>query len=503
MRLLRTISLAATLASALALTPTWRAAPTLQAQVVEERVDLGVFARIRDEGMNHSRIDSLAHHLTDVIGPRLTGSTGMKRANDWTAEQFRAWGLSNVAVEPWGQFGRGWERVRFSARVVAPYVQSLQGIPSGWTGSTKGLVTGRVTPVKGGVAELSSKPGAYRGQIVMLNPPSYSVQNAHTPQRTPLDTLLDPAAKAPSQRIEWDALLKQIRASQAHRDSVLLASGAVAVLNGSGSLYGVIRGGGDWAAIEPGSADPLPEIVLNQEQYNQLWRDAERGVPVTVELDVQNRFLTSDLQGYNSLGDIPGSDKRDEYVMIGAHLDSWHYATGATDNGAGSIVMMEAMRILETLGLTPRRTIRIALWSGEEEGLYGSRGWVAKHPELHGKISAYLNVDNGTGRIRGIWNQSNARAVGIFEQILWPFRDLGVVAVRRGDTGGTDHLAFDDAGIPGFNFIQDPMEYGFWTHHTDLDTFDHLALDDLKQAAVVVAATAYHLAMRDEMMPRK
>jgi len=275
------------------------------------------------------------------------------------------------------------------------------------------------------------------------------------------------------------------------------------VLDGSGSLYGVIRGGGDWAAIEPGSADPLPEIVLDQEQYNQLWRDAERGVPVTVELDVQNRFLTSDLQGYNSLGDIPGSDKRDEYVMIGAHLDSWHYGTGATDNAAGSIVMMEAMRILKTLGLTPRRTIRIALWSGEEEGLYGSRGWVAKHPELHGKISAYLNVDNGTGRIRGIWNQSNARAVGIFEQILWPFRDLGVVAVRRGDTGGTDHLAFDDVGIPGFNFIQDPMEYGFWTHHTDLDTFDHLALDDLKQAAVVVAATVYHLAMRDEMMPRK
>jgi carboxypeptidase Q len=479
MRLFRSLSLAATLAttlaSAIALTPTLRAASTLQAQIVEERVDLGVFARIRDEGLNHSRIDSLAHHLTDVIGPRLTGSTGMKRANDWTAEQFRAWGLSNVAVEPWGQFGRGWERVRFSARVVAPYVQSLRGIPSGWTGSTKGMVSARVTPVKGGVGELASKPGAYRGQIVMLNQPSYSVQNAHAPQRTPLDTLLDPAVKAPSQPIEWDALLKQIRASQAHRDSVLLAS----------------------------SADPLPEIVLDQEQYNQLWRDAERGVPVTVELDVQNRFLTSDLQGYNSLGDIPGSDKRDEYVMIGAHLDSWHYATGATDNAAGSIVMMEAMRILRTLGLTPRRTIRIALWSGEEEGLYGSRGWVAKHPELHGKISAYLNVDNGTGRIRGIWNQSNARAVGIFEQILGPVRDLGVVAVRRGDTGGTDHLAFDDVGIPGFNFIQDPMEYGFWTHHTDLDTFDHLALDDLKQAAVVVAATAYHLAMRDEMMPRK
>ncbi len=189
--------------------------------------------------------------------------------------------------------------------------------------------------------------------------------------------------------------------------------------------------------------------------------------------------------------------------MIGAHLDSWHYGTGATDDGAGSVVMMEAMRILKALDLQPRRTIRIGLWAGEEQGLLGSRGWVEKHPDLHPKISAYLNVDNGTGRLRGIWDQSNAAAIPVFEQILWPFRDLGVVAVKHGNTGGTDHLAFDAAGIPGFNYMQDPIEYGTFTHHTAADTFERLMLDDLKQAAVVVAATAYHLAMRDEMMPRK
>jgi Zn-dependent M28 family amino/carboxypeptidase len=243
--------------------------------------------------------------------------------------------------------------------------------------------------------------------------------------------------------------------------------------------------------------------VILREHYNQIFRNVSAGVPVRLEIDVQNRFYDGDLQAYNTLGDIPGTDKANEYVMLGAHLDSWHMGNGATDNGAGSVVMMEAMRILRALELEPRRTIRIGLWSGEEQGLMGSRAWVANHPELHGKISAYVNVDNGTGRIRGIWDQMNEAAIPVFEQILWPFRDLGVVAVRHGNTGGTDHLSFDAQGIPGFNFIQDPIEYGVRTHHTYIDTFDHLVLDDLKQAAIVVAATVYHLAMRDEMMPRK
>jgi Zn-dependent M28 family amino/carboxypeptidase len=224
---------------------------------------------------------------------------------------------------------------------------------------------------------------------------------------------------------------------------------------------------------------------------------------VRLELNVQNRWLTEDLDADNTVAELPGSDLKDQVVMLGAHLDSWFGGTGATDNGAGSIVMMEAIRILKALGLQPRRTVRIALWSGEEQGLLGSAAWVERHKGELDRISAYVNLDNGTGRIRGVWNQSNEAVVPVFEQMLWPFRDLGVVAVRRGNTGGTDHLSFDRAGVPGFNFVQDPIEYGSRTHHTDADTFERLVLDDLKQAATVVAFTVYHLATRDEMMPRK
>ena len=234
-----------------------------------------------------------------------------------------------------------------------------------------------------------------------------------------------------------------------------------------------------------------------------IYRNVEAGIPVELEINVQNQFFDDDLQDYNMLADFPGTDKADELVMLGGHLDSWHYGTGAADNAAGCVVMMEAMRILKAIGVQPRRTIRIGLWSGEEQGLLGSRNWVQNHPELHDKISAYVNFDNGTGKIRGIWDQMNQGALPIFEQILWPFRDLGVVAVRHGNTGGTDHLSFDGAGVPGFNFIQDPIEYGIRTHHTYVDTFDGLMLEDLQQAAVVVAATVYHLAMREEMVPRK
>jgi hypothetical protein len=284
------------------------------------------------------------------------------------------------------------------------------------------------------------------------------------------------------------------------------AQGAIAWLNYSSRQYAIIRPqGGPYAAAVRFDTipDPLPAVMLSQEQYFQIFRNLKRGLPVRMELNVQNRWLRQDSLAYNTLAEIPGTDLKDQVVMLGAHLDSWFGASGATDNGAGSIVMMEAMRILKTLNLEPRRTIRIGLWSGEEQGLLGSRAWVRNHPDELPRISAYVNVDNGTGRLRGIWNQSNDAVVPIFEQILFPFRDLGVVAVRRGNTGGTDHLAFDAAGVPGFNFIQDPIEYGTRTHHTDADSYERLVLDDLKQAATVVAYTVYHLAMRDEMMPRK
>ena len=479
-----------------------------RAQVADEKVDLALVQRIRDEGQNRSQIPALTHYLTDVIGPRLTGSQAMRQADEWTAAKLREWGLSNVVIEPWGDFGRGWERVATSARVLEPFVQPLNAQPVPWTGSTRGTVRGRVVIVKAdSAADLAAYHGKLRGAIVMVRPAPRPEPEWRAPAtRLSADSLLAPARpRGPRQAPPPDfmRMIQQRRAVAAALDSAFLAEGVLAVLAPSTRTYGVLSVDGSGAARDPKRPIPVPTLVLDQEQYGTLWRDVEGGTPVRVELNVQNRFPGEDVQAYNALGDIAGSDLADQYVMLGGHLDSWTGGTGATDNAAGSAVMMEAVRILRALDLHPRRTIRIALWSAEEQGLLGSRGWVAKHPDLLPKVSAYVNVDNGAGKIRGIWDQSNERAIPVFEQILWPFRDLGVVAVRHGDTGGTDHLAFDAAGVPGFNFIQDPLDYSTRTHHSNVDTYERLPLADLEQAAVVVAATVWELANRDEMMPRK
>jgi Iap family predicted aminopeptidase len=378
-----------------------------------------------------------------------------------------------------------------------------------WTGSTDGTVRGHAAIVRAeAVEDLETYRGKLQGAFVLLDDmEEVEPEFEHRDRRTSLEDLLAPppeAAPGPPEA-NREAMFARMRAQREVRQAIqdmVEGEGALAFLRISSRNDGVIRGGSA-GNREAGAPEGVPHVALSREQYNQIYRNVEAGIPVELELMVKNRFHEDDLQAYNSLAEIPGTDKADEYVMLGAHLDSWHMGGGATDNASGSVVMMEAMRILKTLGLQPRRTVRIALWSGEEQGLLGSRSWVANHPELHDRISAYVNVDNGTGRIRGIRSQSNETAIPVFEQILWPFRDLGVVAVKHGNTGGTDHLAFDAAGIPGFNFIQDPIEYGINTHHTELDTFDHLVIDDLKQAATVVAATVYALAMREEMMPRK
>ncbi|HEV8266161.1 MAG TPA: M20/M25/M40 family metallo-hydrolase [Gemmatimonadales bacterium] len=486
------------------------AAAPAAAQIVQERVDLSVVQRIRDEGLNRSQIPELASYLTDVIGPRLTGSTNMRKANDWAAEQFRAWGLANVRVEPWGRFGRGWERVSFSARILEPFVQPIQGSPLAWSGSTRGTVTGPVVYLAvGDTTDLAKYRGKLRGALVMRDTPVVVLPEFDpTPLRTPLDRLFDTTRQQPGTppTAEQQARAQAQQALNRKVYEFAKAQGAAAWLNYSSRQYAIIRpqGGPYSAAVRLDTiADPLPAVMLSQEQYFQIFRNLKRGLPVRMELNVQNRWLTRDSMAYNTLAEIPGGDLKEQVVMLGAHLDSWFGASGATDNGAGSLVMIEAIRILKTINVQPRRTIRIGLWSGEEQGLLGSRAWVRNHPEELPKISAYVNVDNGTGRIRGIWNQSNDAVVPIFQQILAPFEDLGVVVVRRGNTGGTDHLAFDAAGVPGFNFIQDPIEYGTRTHHTDADSYERLVMDDLRQAAVVVAYTVYHLAMRDDMMPRK
>jgi hypothetical protein len=486
--------------------------PDAIAQVAQEAVDLDVVSRIREEGFERSQVEAMARHLTEVIGPRLTGSPGMTRANEWTAEVFREWGLENVVVDPWGEFGRGWSHVEYRGQIRSPWSQPLHGQPLAWTGSTDGVAQGTAMVVSVNTMEdVEQYRGRLRGQFILMDSPQDVVPEfEHRDRRTSLEDLLTPAEEAQAgppaitaaERETFRARMMAQREAQQALAELAAAEGAYGFLRISSRNDGVIRGGSA-GSREPGAPEGLPHIALSREQYNMIHRNTVAGESVYLEIMMENRFYEDDVQAYNTLADLPGSDLADEFVMLGAHLDSWHMGGGATDNAAGTVVMMEAMRILKTLGVQPRRTIRIALWSGEEQGLLGSRGWVANNPDLHDQISAYVNVDNGTGRVRGIWNQSNPAATPVFEQILWPFRDLGVVAVRDGNTGGTDHLAFDRVGIPGFNFIQDPIEYGINTHHTELDTFDHLVLEDLKQAAVVVASTVYHLANRNEMMPRK
>ncbi len=485
-------------------------------QVVGERLDLSVLQRIRDEGLNRSRVDSLAEYLTDAIGPRLTGSSGMKRANEWTAQTFRDWGLANVQIEPWDTtFGRGWERVSYAGMMLDPFVQPLSAQALAWSGSTRGTVTCPVVLLDAqDTTQLAQYEGKLKGACVLRGAPrDIPPEFAPIVRRFDADSLLAPprpprgpqgplANLTPEQRAER---FRQMRAVTARINAWIRAQQPAAILQPSNWTYNVllVQGGPEAGpARDSAGYEPLPALAVAHEQYGEMYRNVQAGRPVRLALNVQNRLLAQDLNAYNTVAEIPGGDKAAEVVMVGAHLDSWHGGTGATDNGAGTVVMMEAMRILKTLGLPLRRTVRIGLWSGEEQGLLGSRAYVRKHAAELGQISAYLNVDNGTGRLRGVWDQMDSAAIPVFQQILGPLQDLGVVVVRHGNTGGTDHLSFVAAGVPGFNYIQDPIEYGFRTHHSNVDTYERLEIDDLKQAATVVAWTVYAIANRDEMMPR-
>ncbi len=499
------------------------AAPVAAQQVVQERLDLTALARIREEGLNHSRVDSLAGYLTDVIGPRLTASTSMRRAQDWARQTFTSWGLANVAAEPWDSaFGRGWDRVSYSARWLEPYVQPLYSMPLAWSGSTRGPVTCQVKVAEiADTSALARYDGQLRGSCVLLLrapmrviPPEWNPP----PRRIDADSLIlwsgrtlvsgqNQRPTAPTQANADAALARRnFQALQARLGPWLGQQGLVAILQPSAWAYGLILGSAgpqSRQARDSSTYEPLPAVVISSEHAGQMVRDIERGVPVRIELNVQNRFTNPDKREYTVTAEIPGTSLAGQVVMVGAHFDSWYGGTGATDNGAGSVVMMEAMRILKTLNLPMRRTVRIGLWSGEEQGLLGSRAWVRVHRLEMESISAYLNVDNGSGRLRGVYAQGNTAVMPIFEQILAPFRDLGVVASIPNNTGGTDHLSFDAAGVPGFQFIQDPIEYDTRTHHSQVDTYERLVMDDLRQAATIVAWSVYTIANRDEMMPRK
>ncbi|HNK29865.1 MAG TPA: M20/M25/M40 family metallo-hydrolase, partial [Ferruginibacter sp.] len=466
-----------------------------------------------------SQVMNIAFHLTDESGPRLTNSPGFLRAANWAKEELTRMGLVNATLEPWGDFGKGWEQTRCYVAMTAPYYVPMIAIPRAWTGSTPGkkMISSDVILIKAkDSAELYQKyAGTLKGKIVML----YS-----------RDTL-KPSFEPDGVRFSHEALDKMANAKPDTTRRVLTGrrpQGLAARLwenfckNEKPALVLSMNSlGNDGTLFVQNGSSPSKDssryfawVMLSSDDYLRVQRLVEAGQKVEMEADVKTKFYNNDIKGYNVIAEIPGTDPvlKNEIVMLGGHLDSWQGATGATDNAAGCAVMMEAVRIIKALGLQPKRTIRIALWSGEEQGLLGSRAYVRNHfadpadmvlkPE-HGNISAYYNLDNGTGRIRGIYLQGNAAAGAIFAKWLEPFYELDAKTITINNTGGTDHLAFDGVGIPGFQFIQDEIEYDTRTHHTNMDTYDHLVPEDLKQAATIVASFVYNTAQRDEKIPRK
>lgn len=505
-----------------------------------EKVDLDMMKKIRDEGMERSKVMDTLSYLTDVIGPRLTGSPQMKRANEWTRDKLTEWGLVNAKAEPWGAFGRGWTMDRVSIHVTYPVAYPVIGYAKAWTPGTNGVISGDVVFAEIRTeADFDKYRGKLKGAIVFTTPLREVKALFKAPAERLSDEELLKMANAepsgPNQRFTMnEQQLQQIRQQQQFgpkRNEFLKTEGAAVLVdtsrNGDGGTV-FVQGGGPRDAKAPQS---LPSITIAVEHYDRVMRTLEKGVKVRMEVDVKATFYDQDPTAFNTVAEIPGTDKAAELVMLGGHLDSWHGGTGATDNAAGCAVALEAVRILKALGVQPRRTIRIALWSGEEQGLLGSRAYVNNHfasrpapppgaandlaaqirgpqgpltlkPD-HDKFSVYFNLDNGTGKVRGVYLQGNEQARSIFRSWLAPFKDLGASTLTISNTGGTDHLAFDAVGLPGFQFIQDPVEYDTRTHHSNMDVYDRIQTDDMKQASVIMAAFVYNAAMRDEKFPRK
>jgi carboxypeptidase Q len=619
-----------------------------QAQQTPGAATDDVVARIKDEGLNRSQVMQTLSYLSDVIGPRLTASPNMLRANEWTRDKLTEWGLSNAHLETWGPFGRGWSLERFSAQVVAPQDIPLIAFPKAWSPGLRGPIVGDVIYLDANnEADLEKYKGKLRGAIVFTSP-IREVKAHFEPQG---ERFTDEQLKAmedavprqrgagrraggpPGQRPGGPGQAGDMRARLAfagRKLQFIIQEGAAVMVEpsprgdggtifvqsatvpqpippagapgagpggpggpGAGPAGGPPPGGpgGGPGGPPPGGAPPggpgagpaggpppggpgappvagalgqpgaarrrgmggggaafrrvspwdknapknVPQIVVAVEQYNRMMRMLQAGEKLKMAVDLSVKFYDGDLMGRNTVAEIPGSDLKDQLVMLGGHMDSWHSGTGATDNGAGVAVAMEAVRILRALHLQPRRTVRIALWSGEEEGLLGSRAYVAEHfgsrpaPSFGGfgaggpggggpggaapgeltkkpeydKLSGYFNLDNGTGKIRGVYLQGNAAVGPIFREWLAPFKDMGAATITINNTGGTDHQSFDGIGIPGFQFIQDTIEYDTRTHHSNEDVFDRIQEDDLKQAAVIMATFVYNTAVRDEMLPRK
>jgi hypothetical protein len=512
----------------------------------KETLDYGMYANIRAEALSHSHVMEYASALMDGIGPRLTGSPNLKKANEWTRDQLTAMGCANAHLEDWGEFGMGWQQLNTWLRMSAPDTAVFIAQAAPWSPSTKGpLSASAIWMDAKEEKDFDTYKGKLAGKIVLLGE-----MREVKPVDKPLFRRYDDAelkrleeypihAERPNafiqrymQRMQFRTKLLQFLVSE-QVAAVILPSRDGENSGGSGGTIFDDNVSNFGLVYQREHANPLPTAVTAIENYGRVYRLLRANVPVTLELDIETRFTGDHEHGFNTVAEIPGTDPKlqDEIVMLGGHLDSWASATGATDNGAGSVVAMEVMRVLNTLHVKPRRTIRVALWTGEEEGLFGSRGYAAQHfgtiprsaepdqlkmPEFarkvvgpiqvkpeQEKLSGYFNVDNGSGRIRGIYLQHNGAVASIFRQWMEPLRDVGVTTIALQDTGGTDHLSFDALGIPGFQFIQDPLDYDSRTHHSNMDLYERLQPDDLAQAAFVEAIFVYNTAMRDQMLPRK
>ena len=493
----------------------------LVGQVPSEKVDLEAIYNIKDEGLNRSQVMTTLSYLTDVYGARLTGSPQIKAAGDWVKSKLNEWELSQVNLETWGPFGRGWSNEKFYARALSTSSFPVIAYPRAWTPGTNGLVTADVVAaVIANDQDFDKFRGQLRGKFVMI------VAMRDVPAQF----------EAPGRRFTDDELLtlsnQQVQTGQRgggpggpgpqgnpqaiqrfneRRLKFFLDEGIAATLEpgpGSGGTV-FVQSGGSRNPKDP----PVPaQVVMAVEHYGRIWRLIDKKIPVRLEMEIQNKFYDDDQNSFNIVGEIPGTDKADELVMLGGHFDSWHTGTGATDNAAGSAVMLEAIRILKATGVKMRRTVRIALWTGEEQGILGSRAYVTEHfadrrdmklKPAHDKFSGYFNVDNGTGAIRGVYLQGNEAVAPIFQAWMQPFRNLGMTTLSIRNTGGTDHLSFDAVGLPGFQFIQDPVEYNSRTHHSNMDVYERIQAADMMKNAVIVASFVYHAANREERLPRK
>ena len=515
-------------------------------QPAKEDLDYSMYQQIREEGLKHSHVMEYASALMDGIGPRLTGSPNLKHANDWTRDQFTAMGCANAHLEDWGEFGMGWQQLNTWVRMSSPDTAVFIAQAAPWSPSSNGAIQGPAVTIEAKKAEdLDKYKGKVAGKIVLFGE-MREVKPVDKPlferyDDKDLAKLIDhPMAperdyeeymKTYTERMELREKTKAFLVSE-HALAMVLPSrdgrdggGSGGTIFDDGSLGGF--------SYQRDHAIPFPVVVMAIESYGRVYRLLKAHVPVNIEMNVDTKFFGDHEHGFDTIAEIPGTDPnlKDELVMVGGHLDSWAAATGATDNGAGTVVAMEVMRILNALHVKPRRTIRVGLWTGEEQGLYGSQGYVKQHfgfvplsttpeemkkPEWlrkpagpvelkpdQPKISAYFNVDNGSGKIRGVYLEENAAVAPIFTQWIEPLKDLGVLTITLRHTGGTDHESFDAVGIPGFQFIQDPLDYGSRTHHSNQDTYERLQSGDLSQAATVEAIFVYNTAMRDQMLPRK